>query len=248
MHRIWAIARKDIREAFRSRSTYVYIAILFFLTFTYSSSYNSLISRLTAENASQAEIYATSRSFLINIVYIIPTMYSFFVCTIFAAYAVIVEKSKRNIESLMVTPLTLRQLWIGKTLAVTVPSVLVALGVSVISYIAMNFILVVPRTDSFILPNVLSVVTAVIIVPVLTFAIVLLVIYLQLVMTNPRIANLAFTGIFLVLLFGANFLTGVGIVLNYSVIYIALAAVIGGITYLLGRSMTKEKVILSSKT
>ncbi len=248
MNRIWTIARKDIREAFRSRSTYVYIAILFFLTFTYSASFNTLMNRLAAENASQVEIDAGSRAFLISIVYILPTMYSFFVCTIFAAYAVIVEKSKRNIESLMVTPITLKQLWIGKTLAVTVPSVLVALGVSVISYVAMNFILVIPRTGSFIFPDALSVVTAVIIVPLLTFAIVSLVIYLQLVMTNPRIANLAFTAIFLVLLFGANFMTSVGISLDYSIIYIALAAVIGGVAYLLARTMTKEKVILSSKT
>ena len=248
MRRIWAIARKDIREAFRSKSTYIYIAVLFFLTFTYSSSFNTLMNRFAADHATQAEIYDASRAFLISIVYILPTMYSFFVCTIFAAYAVIVEKSKRNIESLMATPVTLNQLWMGKTLAVTAPSVLIALGVSIISFVAMNFILVVPRTGSFILPDVLSVVTAVVIIPVLIFAIVSLVIYLQLVMTNPRIANLAFTGIFLILLFGANFLTSLGISLNYSIIYIGLAVVIGGVSYVLTRSLTKERVILSSKT
>jgi ABC-type Na+ efflux pump permease subunit len=32
MNKLWIIARKDIREAFRSRTTYFYIVILIFLS------------------------------------------------------------------------------------------------------------------------------------------------------------------------------------------------------------------------
>ena len=247
MRKVWAVAHKDIHEAFRSRSTYLYIAILFFLAFSFSGTYNSVINRLTETNANHSEIYETSQAFLINIVYILPIMYSFFVCTIFTAYAVIVEKSKRNIESLMVTPITLKQIWLGKTLAVTVPSVLISLAVSVISYIVLDLVWVVPKVSSFIFPDALSLITAVLIVPIVIATVVSLVIYLQMVVTNPRIPNLAFTAIFLLLFFGANFLTGMGINLNYSLIYVGLAIIIGSVSYILARSLTKERVILSSK-
>jgi ABC-type transport system involved in multi-copper enzyme maturation permease subunit len=41
MNKIWVIARKDISEAFRSRSTYVIIIIMIILTISYISGYES---------------------------------------------------------------------------------------------------------------------------------------------------------------------------------------------------------------
>ena len=48
MNKIWVIARKDIGEAFRSRSTYVFIVIMLFLTFSYVSSYHAHVNTLNA--------------------------------------------------------------------------------------------------------------------------------------------------------------------------------------------------------
>jgi ABC-type Na+ efflux pump permease subunit len=243
MNKLWVIAGKDIREAFRSRSTYIYIALLFLLTFTYFNAYSSLISKETV----QAEIDARSQVFINSIVATLPMMYAILICTIFAAYSVIVEKAKRNLESLMATPVSLNKIWMAKALAVTLPSVTIALGVTLLGYIIMNIFLIIPHTAFFVFPGALEVITALVIVPCLIFAVVSLVIYLQLVIANPRIANLAFTGIFLVLFFGANFITQLGLDWNFSIIYLIIIAICGGLCCLFSRSLTKERVILSSK-
>ena len=248
MKKLWGIARKDIREAFRSRSTYFYIVIMIVLSFTYLSSFNARIDSLIEQGASQQAVRDASLSFLNSLVYTLPMMYSILVCTIFATYSVVVEKAKRNLESLMATPLSLNQIWMGKNLAVTLPSVVLGLAVSIIGYIIISLIAVVPKTGVFIFPEALAIATALVIVPVLVFAIVSLVIYLQLTITNPRVANFVFTGMFLVLFFGANILAGMGLAVNYfAYIYLAVAALCGGVSYLLSRSLTKERVLLSSK-
>jgi len=118
MNKIWIIAKKDIGEAFRARSTYIFILVMLILTFSFVSSYNTQANRL----ASKQLIIDFSRSFLNSLAYILPMMYSIVVCSIFFNYSVIVDKAKRNIESLMATPVSINQIWLGKSLAVTLPS------------------------------------------------------------------------------------------------------------------------------
>ncbi len=247
MDKIWIIARKDILEALRSRSTYVFILIMGALTFSYISSYMALINNLQRQGASAYTIYNASFSFLNNIAYVLPMMYSIFVCTIFANYSVILDKARRNIESLMATPASLNQIWLGKSLAVTLPSVMVGIGVAIIAYIVMNFGFVIPHTHRFVFPEVSAIVSALILVPILIFVIVTIVIYVQLVISNPRIANLVFTVIFLILLFGANALGFLGIEVNFALIYMGIIILCSIVSYGLSRSLTKEKVLLSSK-
>jgi hypothetical protein len=247
MNRFKVIAGKDIREAISSRSTYLYIALLLFLTFTYFSNFTGVINRAIESNSSQDEIIQVSRIFLNSIASTLPMMYSVLMCTIFAAYSVIVDKAKHNLDSLMVMPISLKQIWMAKTLGVTIPSVLIALGVSVVGYLVMNFILVIPYTRSFIAPDWSIILTDLVIVPVLIFFIVALVIYFQLVISNPRVANLVFTGIFLLLFFGANIITQFGLKINYNLIYLGLIVLCCGLTYIFSLFLTKEKVILSSK-
>lgn len=247
MNKLWVIARKDIGEAFRSRSTYMFILIMAVLTFSYLSSYRALINSLDKQGASQQAIFSASRSFLNNIAYVLPMMYSIFVCSIFANYSVIVDKAKRNLESLMATPTSLTQIWLGKSLAVTLPSIMIGIGVAILAYIVMNFGFVMPRTGSFIVPDALAIFSSLIIVPILIFSIVVIVIYVQLTISNPRIANLVFTAMFLLLFFGVNALGGLGIGVNFSLIYVGIIVICAVISYFFSRSLTKEKVLLSSK-
>jgi ABC-type Na+ efflux pump permease subunit len=245
--KLWIIARKDIREALRSRSTYLFFGIMVIISFTQLGSYNRAINTLIQQNASPQIIEQSSRDFLNSIVYILPLMFSILVCSIFAAYAVITEKAKRNIESLMVTPLSLNQIWMAKTLAVTLPSVVIGLVVSILGYVVITIQAVIPKTGGVIVPGALPIVSALILVPTLIFTVVSIVIYLQLVISNPRIANLVFTAIFMIVFFGINLLTGIGINVNFSLIYLGLIILCGAISYLLSGSLTKERVLLSSK-
>jgi len=247
MNKIWTIAKKDIKEAFRSRSTYIFIVIMLVLTVSYFSSYNALISGLRRQNADLQTIINASQVFLNNIIYVIPMIYSIFVCTIFANYSVILDKAKRNIESLMATPATLNQIWIGKSLAVTLPSIIIGIGIAIIMYVVMDVGFVMPQTSQFIVPDVLAILSTFVIVPILVFSIVMIVINVQLVISNPRIANFVFTGIFLILLFGVNALGGLGIEVSFGLIYIGAIVVCAFISWILSHSLTREKVILSSK-
>jgi ABC-2 type transport system permease protein len=244
MNKIWIIAKKDIGEAFRSRSTYIFILVMFILTFSFVSSYNTQVNQLTGKQT----IIDFSRSFLNSLAYILPVMYSIVVCSIFANYSVVVDKAKRNIESLMATPVSINQIWLGKSLAVTLPSMIIGLTVAIVGYLVINIGFVVPKAGSFIFPDILAIISAIIIVPVLLFTIVTIVIYIQLIISNPRIANFVFTGIFLLLLFGMNAMGGLGISISYfALAYLGAIILFAGVSFILSRSLTKEKVLLSSK-
>lgn len=245
MNKIWIISRKDISDAFRSRSTYVFLIVMVFLTFSYISVYNSNVNSLKNNTLS---INSYSQAYLSTLAYILPLMFSNFICSIFANYAVIVDKAKRNIESLMATPVSVKQIWMGKSLAVTLPSIGIGIGMAIISYLVLDIGFVMPKTGSFILPSIISILSAVIIVPILLFVIVAIVTYIQLTITNPRVGNFVFSGVFIILLIGGEALLGLGLSTNYlALIYLIMILVCAGIVYLLSFSLTKERVLLSSK-
>ena len=244
-NKLLVIARKDIGEAFRSRSTYIVILVMIVLTFSYISVYTEYVKGL---NNNQQLINDYSHGFLNSLAYVLPMMFSIFICSVFANYAVIVDKAKRNLESLMATPVSIKQIWIGKSLAVTLPSIGIGITVAIVSFLVMDIWFVMPKTGTFIFPGIWAIISALIIVPVLLFTIVSIVTYIQLVITNPRIGNFVFSGIFFLLLFGLNALGGLGLSFNYlALIYLGVIALCAAISYFLSLSLTKEKVLLSSK-
>lgn len=244
MRKTWIIAKKDISEVFRSRSIYIFIIVMLILTVSYISGYNGEVKVLDSQQA----INDFSRSFLNGLSYLLPMMYSIFVCSIFANYSVVVDKAKRNIESLMATPISVKQLWIGKSLAVSLPSIVIGLSVSILAYIFLNIGFVMPNTHTFIFPDVWAVISAIIVVPVLIFSIVTIVTDIQLIIANPRIANFVFTGIFILLVLGVNALGGLGISISFfPLVYLGVIVLCTVVSYILSISLTKEKVLLSSK-
>ncbi len=244
MKKLWVIARKDIREAFQSRSTYVFIVVMVIVTVSYVLNYNNHVKTLTTSQA----VYDYSRIFLNNLAYVFPLMYSIILCSVFANYSVILDKAKRNIESLMATPISIRQIWMGKSLAVTFPSLIIGVSVSIVFYLVMNPAFVIPKTNSFVFPDAMAVVSTLIIVPILIFSIVAIVVYVQLTIANPRVASFVFTGIFIGLVLGVNALgaqgTSTGIL---PLIYLGVIGLCAGISAILSRRLTKEKVTLSSR-
>ena len=72
MNKIWIISRKDISDAFRSRSTYVFLIVMVFLTFSYISVYTSNVNALKNDTLS---INNYSRAYLSTLAYILPLMF-----------------------------------------------------------------------------------------------------------------------------------------------------------------------------
>jgi ABC-2 type transport system permease protein len=243
-NKLLVIARKDISEAFRSRSTYIVILVMILLSFVYISNYNNYVKGL----GNKQLIIDYSRSFLNSLAYVLPAMFSTYVCSIFANYAVVVDKAKRNLESLMASPVSIKQIWLGKSLAVTLPSLGVGLAIAIISFLVMDIGFVAPKAGGLVIPDPLAFVSTFILVPILVFGIVTIVTYIQLVVTNPRIGNFVFSGIFILLFFGINALGGFGVSIRYfSLVYLGLIILCAVVSYILSLSLTKEKVLLSSK-
>jgi ABC-type Na+ efflux pump permease subunit len=247
MNKFWAIVKKDFRESFRNRSTYLYIVVLLVFSFTYYSTYGSRIDALTESGASPDVMLQAAQALMNSFAATLPLIFSIWICTIFATYSVVTEKLRHNLESLMVTPISLNQIWMGKSLAVALPSFGLGLVVSIVVYVVLGYTKVVPQFGFFIFPDWLSIVSSVIMVPILVFIVVLLVIYLQMTISNPRMGNFAFIIIFFALFFSMNALTSSGLQPNYGLFYLIAIVVCGVAAFLVSRSFTKEKVLLSSK-
>jgi ABC-2 type transport system permease protein len=245
MGRVFIIAKKDIKEAFRSRTTYFYVLFLCFLSVQYFASFGSTISSLTEQGATPSQIQSAGKSVMDVTVTTLPLVFTMLMCSILTAYSVAMDKAKRTMESLLATPLSLRQVWLGKSLAVALPGVAIAILVSLLIFLAMNLTIAVPNVGGFIVPSALPLVTGLVIVPVMAFVVVALVSSLQLIMSNQRLTNLAFIGIFFVIYFLS--FTSLGSSWDFSLIYLVATIFLAVVTIFLTRFLTKERVILSSK-
>jgi ABC transporter len=98
----------------------------------------------------------------------------------------------------------------------------------------------------------LAFLSGLVLVPVTVFLVSMLVSYIQLVATNPRMGNLVYGLTLLVvwgvLFFSSYYLPLVGVSIDYyPLIFLGLILLLSGGCYLCSRSLTKEKVVLSSK-
>lgn len=245
MNCMLVLLRKDLKDILKSRTTYTYLLIPAFLSLTFMSTAGSVINALIKEGATTLVIKEAAQSTMNGIFYSLPLIVIMLICSVLASYAVVLDKTKRSIESLLATPLSLHQVWLAKSLAVTLPSSIIGLAVSVIMVIVINIVVFIPNVG-LIIPGALSLVTSIILIPVVTFFVVSIVTCLQLIITNPRLASLIFTILFLLVFFSTS-VSQIGLRLNFSVIYIIVIVVLAAVNLYLSRFLTKERIVLSSK-
>ncbi|HMO11395.1 MAG TPA: ABC transporter permease subunit [Actinotalea sp.] len=112
----------------------------------------------------QAVVYAVRVYFMAPFFLIIPVM----VASITAASSFVGEKERRTIEGLLYTPLTDRELVLGKVLVCVVPSVVLA-WTSFAVYTVIVDVLAAPRLGEFVFPTVTWAVLVVVLVPLIAF-------------------------------------------------------------------------------
>jgi ABC-2 type transport system permease protein len=246
MNRMLALLSKDLKDILTSRITYTYLILPFFLSFAYITGASGTISSLVKEGASAVILKEAAQTAINSIFYSLPLIIMMLTCSVMASYAVVLDKTKRIIESLLATPLSLRQVWIAKTLAVTIPSTVIGIALSFIMLTVIDFIAFVPHVG-FIFPGPVSLVTGIILVPAVTFCVVAIVTCLQLIMTNPRLASMVFSLLFLAVFFSTA-VSQIGLRINFSLVYLILIVIFLGVNYFLSRFLTKERIVLSSKT
>ena len=163
-------------------------------------------------------------------------------------YAVVMEKMKRSLESLLCTPVGLRGIWLGKTLAVFAPSTILGLGVTFLGLFGMNAAVIEPKLGAFIMPDGAPLLAALVGVPAVAFPLMLLVTGAQLILSNIRWVNI----VFLVLIFTVGSGLSQSLRLNsgsWSLVGVlfGIAAILALVSLLLSRYVTPERVVLSSK-
>ncbi|MBN1367879.1 MAG: hypothetical protein JW967_08120 [Dehalococcoidales bacterium] len=246
MNRMTVLLGKDLKDIIKSRITYSYIIVPLFLSFAYVGMALNSMNSLEAAGIGKEIMTEAAQATINGIFNTLPLVVIMLVCSVLASYAVVLDKTKRITETLLATPLSLRQIWIAKSLAITIPSAVIGILISLIMLTVVNYIAFVPRVG-FIFPGPLSLATGILLVPFVSFFVVSIVTCLQLIMTNPRLASLVFSVLFLAVFFSTA-LSQTGLRLDFSLIYLVLVVILLAINFFLARLLTKERIVLSSKT
>ena len=241
----WIIAAKDIREVLRSRTTYLYVGLMLIISFSFFSGLSGTLHSASARGVGRAALISTSETAVGILISTLPLVFNMLFSSFLSNYAVITDKSKRVLESLLATPLTLRQVWAGKSLAITIPSVTVSFVLSIVALVLLNRLFIIPVVGSFVMPASTQMITGWILVPVISLLVTMVVTMFQLILNNPRIANFAF----MILFFAVFWIPTQPFTssLNITTIYLALIGILIILNFFLSRLLTKERVILSSK-
>ncbi len=242
MRKALIIARKDIGETMRSRS--IYVSMLFLLAII--SPYFLALRRVTGAPLTDAQVLETAVQAGLNaMLCALPLTIASLVAGPFSTFSMILEKAKRTFESLLSTPVSLREVWLGKSLAVFIPAIVISFSVTLVVWLVMEMVLVVPALGHFVFPDALSLLTWLVIVPALTFFLISLVSLFQLIVANPRIPILVFSAVFL----GIYFSTGTTFMVDFSLslVYAAATLVLAAATAVSLKFLSKDRVILTSK-
>ena len=167
----------------------------------------------------------------------------------FANLPVTKEKVNGNIESLMATPLSPRDLWLGKSLAIFLPAYFISIVASVIVILVINLSTILPATGEFVLP-VPTLVLGFVVNPLLFLGLLLFMILFSLA-NNPDIAM----GPSFILGFGLMMGVPVGLGLgtfdisswSFTLWYLLGTVVLLAVVLSFTRLLTRQNIVLSSK-
>jgi hypothetical protein len=157
------------------------------------------------------------------------------------------EKAKGNIQSLLVTNLNIKDIWLGKTLSVFIPGLIAGTVLTAATLLVVNFIYFVPTIGFIINPWIA--ITSFVIYPALYFCMGLLV-YLVGLTTKPVNANIiaqVFLPVFINLVIQVMMRTSF---MDYTswqfmLINLGFAVIVGVIVLILAPRISKERIVLS---
>jgi ABC-2 type transport system permease protein len=240
------IFQRDFRELWKTRSFLVLCAISAFITIATVLSMALIITNIAWLLEEEA------RPLLMLIIsltaYFLPLFIILAFIWAFSSLPVIKEKANGNITSLLVTPLSPKEIWIGKSLAIFLPGYVISVVSIFIILIVVNVIIAVHTTGEFLFSAPLLL-TGLIVNPLLFLGLLLFIILFSLA-NNPDIA------------IAPSFILGfglmLGIPLGVATGYIDLASwtffywYLGGTVivliavFLFSRILKNENIVLSS--
>ena len=241
----WIIAAKDIREVLRSRTTYLYMGVMMIISFSFFSTLSGSLGNPSNGGVGTPGILSEAKTAVGILISTLPLVFNMLFSSFLSNYAVITDKSKRVLESLLATPLSLTEVWAGKSLAITLPSVSVSFVLSIVALILLNRFFINPVAGRFVMPGAVQMITGWVLVPLISLLVTMVVTMFQLILNNPRIANFAFMILFFAVFWIPT--TPLKSSLNMPGMYMILIVFLVVLNIVLSRFLTKERVILSSK-
>jgi len=184
LRRISIVFHRDFREL-RQSSAFLIISILFAIITAAASVIIIIALRrqelLGKETARQVfELILGLSAYFLPLSVLMTFIWSFTFLTI------IKEKVSGNIESLLATPLSPKEIWIGKSIAIFLPGYTISIISTLIILLTVNFFVIIPATGNFILPVPLLLISF-LINPLLFLALLLFIVLFSLA-NNPDIA------------------------------------------------------------
>ena len=243
MNKLMIVVKKDLRETFRTKAFYVSLGIVVFVMVMMVQGMGEGINVLLGVGN-----ILDIQAFLGTIAFMLSLMLMMLFCIYINAYTLTMEKIKHSIESLLCTPLSLRQIYLGKTLALFLPSLILGWLFTFCGVVGINQLFIVPKLGQFVLPGAAPLVAILVIMPIIFFFLCLLIVDLQLIIVNVRWVNTALLVVIFAISFGLSPILRFGAA-SWSIVLVSLgvAVILAIIVFLLSPRVTKERIILNSK-
>jgi ABC-2 type transport system permease protein len=247
MKEILVIVKKDLKETVRNKVFLFSIAATVFVIFMMLNNVRNTIEALLKTNLGwepAGYLQPIVGITIYTVALIIAVYYSF----IIDSYTLVIEKTKHSLESLLCTPLSLKQFWFGKTMSMFIPSVILGFLFTVGAFCALNIFIISPKIGYWIYPGAAPLVAIFVAVPAIVLFISALFYLLQLIIANLRLINIIFMLVLIAatntLILGPVFSTS-----SWSLVFISLgiAAALGLANLFLFKLLTKERIVLTSK-
>ncbi|MBP2133552.1 ABC-2 type transport system permease protein [Methanomicrobium sp. W14] len=153
MDPLFVVARKEIKQILKNKS--LIIGVIFFMGIF--GGITSMGAVMSAAEGSSGVITSSLDSLIVYLILVMGIFTGYF----FSSQAFLREKTDGTIETILCSPLSLREVWLGKVIGVTVPAYIVSLVIAVILVAAANF-----GSGYLVLPSPAMILYLLIVVPV----------------------------------------------------------------------------------
>ncbi|MDD5447694.1 MAG: ABC transporter permease subunit [Actinomycetota bacterium] len=249
MRGMLAVLKSDVDDILRSKGFLIIAIILGVVTIGAAVGINIPLSRWLNHGLPWNKAKPLLELFMGLAVNYMPLIVLYTFMATWATDPIAREKARGTLESLLATPLTAKAVWMGKSLAIFLPAYIISILSTLVVVLAMNFASILPATGHFVLP-LPTAVTGFLFLPLLMFALISLGVLVSFI-TNPVIGQtiIIFIGVVLLNLVGQ---VGGRIIWllpswDYAFYNLAGAALLGTVALRISSSLTKEKIVLSSK-
>ena len=230
MNKIWVVAKKEMKGIIKTKSQML-VGIFFAVWF-------SVITAVGVKTVEESAVFDQFN----NLLFYFVLMLGIFMAYLFSGGVFFNEKREGIIETLLCTPLSLREIWSGKVVGITIPAYLIALLTAALITIIANIF-----STSMLLPSPAIVLHVFLVVPAFIAAAAGLLGFghFLLGMRENQILNISiFFVIFFALFFTKNVIGGV-YVFSWVAIgaMLVVAMLLLALTTYLTRYLNKERIV-----